>query len=115
MDNKNLDTPQKNNIRGAAEFCEKQGIKFTKSSLATTFEVTRNQANYALASDTSRTGRSSISKQENPRKLTERDSDHVEIAIKSNGLEGYELDWAELNDQFGFGVHPQTLRDNINK
>ena len=110
-----LDTPQKNKIRGAAEFCEKQGIKYTKASLASTFETTTRQVSYALASDVSRTGRSSISKQENPKKLTERDLDHVEIAIEANGSEGHELDWAELNNQFGFGVHPRTLKDNINE
>ena len=92
MPSSQLDTPQKNKIRGAAEFCEKQGIKFTKTSLATTFETTRDQVTYALASDTSRTGRSSISKKENPRKLTERDLDHVEVAIEANGPEGHELD-----------------------
>ena len=114
MDTKNLNTPQKNKIRGAAEFCEKQGIKFTKSSLAATFEVSRNQVNYALASDASRTSSSSISKEENPKKLSERDLDHVKIAIEENGPEGHELDWAELNNQFGFGVHLRTLKDNIN-
>ena len=92
MPSSQLDTPQKNKIRSAAEFCEKQGIKFTKTSLATTFETTRDQVTYALASDTSRTGRSSISKKENPRKLTERDLDYVEVAIEANRPKGYELD-----------------------
>ena len=92
MDTKNLDTLQKNKIRGAAEFCKKQGIKFTKSSLAATFEVSRNQVNYTLASDASRTSSLSISKEENPKKLSERNLDHVEITIKENGPEGHELD-----------------------
>ena len=42
MPSSQLDTPQKNKIRSAAEFYEKQGIKFTKTSLTTTFKTTRD-------------------------------------------------------------------------
>ena len=93
---KHLETPQKNKIRGAAEFCEKQGIKVTQNQLASTFAVSRRQVQYALQSGHSRTAESSELKARNHEKLTKRDLDRVELFIKDNGPEGHELDWSEL-------------------
>ena len=39
---KQLETPQKNKIHSAAEFCERKGIKFTKIKLAKAFLVSRD-------------------------------------------------------------------------
>ena len=64
----------------------------------------------ALQSKELRTGRSSQSKAENPKKLTERNKDHVQLAIEENGPKGHQLNWSKLVDQFGFDVHPRTLR-----
>lgn len=48
---KDLETPQKNRIRGAVEFAEFLGVKYTKIQLATKFKATRQQVDYALKSD----------------------------------------------------------------
>jgi hypothetical protein len=112
---KHLETPQKNKIRGAAEFCEQQGISYTKTALARTFSVSRSQVDYALEGDALRTSKSSKLKAKNAMKLTERDLDHVELFLESNGFEGHELSWSELIYQFGFEVHPDTLRRRMAK
>ena len=39
---KYLKTLKKNQIRGIAKFCDDNGIKYTKKSLATTFEASRD-------------------------------------------------------------------------
>ena len=87
--NKHLKTPKKNQIRGAAKFCDDNGIKYTKKSLATTFEATRHQVDYALQSAELRTRRWSESKVDNRRKLSERDLDRVERFIDDNGPKGH--------------------------
>ena len=84
-----LKTPKKNRIIGAAQFCEENGYKYTKVSLASTFKASRKQVDTALQSKELRTGRSSQSKAENLRKLTERNKDHVQLAIEENGPKGY--------------------------
>ena len=86
---KHLETPKKNQIRGAAKFCDDNGIKYTKKSLATTFEATRSQVDYALQSAEPRTGRWSESKKDNPKKLSKRDLDRVERVINDNSSEGH--------------------------
>ena len=105
-----LETPKKNKIIGAAQFCEENGYKYTKVSLASTFKASRKQVDTALQSKELRTGRSSQSKADNPRKLTERDKDHIQLTIEENGPEGHQLSWSELVDQFGFDVDARTLR-----
>ena len=108
-----LETPQKNKVTGAAEFCKAMGIKYTKTALARHFKVSRKQVDYALNSQDLRTGRCSEPKKDNPRKLTERDLDHVELFLVENGREGHELTWDELAAQFEYGVTGETLRLNM--
>ena len=108
-----LETQKKNNIIGAAQFCEENGYKYTKASLASTFKASRKQVDTALQSKELRTSRSSQSKAENPRKLTERNKDHVQLAIEENSPKGHQLNWLELVDQFGFDVDVRTLRSTM--
>ena len=42
MTSKHLETPKKNQIRGAAKFCDNNSLKYTKKSLAITFKATRS-------------------------------------------------------------------------
>ena len=108
-----LETPKKNKVTGAAEFCEAIGIKYTKTALASIFEASRKQVDYALNSEDLRTGKHSESKQSNPRKLTERDLDRVELFLIENGPEGHELTWDDIVSQFGYEVTGKTLRLNM--
>lgn len=105
-----LDTPKKNKIIGAAQFARVHGIKYTQTSLAVTFEVSRSQVSYALDSELDRTGKQSELKVTNHQKLTERDLDRVELFLVENGSDGHTLTWDELASQFGFEVIGQTLR-----
>ena len=97
---KQLRTPKKNRIRGAAEFCKRKGLPYTKAELGRTFNATRDQVAYALKDhdDDGRTLLSSELRRENARKLTDRDLDHVENVIENNGPEGHGLNWKELID-----------------
>lgn len=71
------------------------------------------QIDYAIASSTERTQKSSRLKAYNAQKLTERDLDHVQSFIEHTDYDGHVLDWAELCTQFGFDVYPQTLRNRM--
>jgi len=108
-----LETPQKNRIIGAAKFCEAQGIEYSKTAIASTFNTTRDKVDYALQSECDRTGRRSELKAWNNKKLSERDLDRVELFLVQNGFDSHELTWDEIADQFGFEVIGQTLRRNM--
>lgn len=112
-----LRTPAKNKIRGAAEFCTRKGISFTKTELGRMFDASRMQVDYALQDhdDNERTHLRSSLRASNARKLTERDLDHIEFVIDENGSEGHDLKWNELIDQFGLDVSAQTLRIAMSK
>ena len=56
---KYLQTLKKNQIRGAAQFCDSKGIQYTKTELAKEFSISRDQVQYALESDQRRTSKSS--------------------------------------------------------
>ena len=71
-------------------------MEYSKSALARHFKVSRKQFDYALASEDLRTGRHSESKKEDPRKLSERNLDHVELFWIENRPEGHELTWDKL-------------------
>lgn len=60
-----LETPKKNRIVGAVEFCEAQGIQYSQTAIARTFGASRNQVAYALGSDLERTGKYSNIKASN--------------------------------------------------
>jgi hypothetical protein len=50
-----LDTPKKNRIIGAVQFAQANGVKYTRQSIASQFEATTNQVDYALKHDSERT------------------------------------------------------------
>ena len=84
-------TPKKNRIIGAVEFCEAQGIEYSKTAIATTFKTTRAKVDYALQSNFERTGRRSELKADNHKKLSERDLNRVELFLIENGFDGHKL------------------------
>ena len=103
---KTLRTPRKNKIRGAAEFCTRKGIPYTKTELGRMFGASRMQVDYALQDhdDDDRTQLNSSLQAQNARKLTERNLDHVELVIEDNGPEGHDLNWHELIDLLASNV-----------
>jgi len=67
------------------------GIKYTKTALASTFEASHKQVDYALNSEDLRTSKHSESKQSNPQKLTKCDLDRIELFLIENRPESHEL------------------------
>jgi len=66
-----LETPQKNRIIRTAKFCEVQGIEYSKTAIASTFNTACNNVNYTLQSECNRTSRRSELKAWNNKKLSE--------------------------------------------
>jgi len=108
-----LETPQKNKITGAAEFCAAKGIEATLTKLAAVFHASRYQVYYVLQSTTNRTLQRSSIRTSNAKKLSEQDLTRVEEFLTSNGPEGHELTWDELGQQFDLEVTGRTLRNNM--
>lgn len=110
---KQLETPEKNKIAGAVEFCQAKGIPFTKTAISEVFSVSRHQIDTALQSETLRSAKRSEIRASNAKKLPERDLDRVERFLVENGPGGHELTWDELASQFGFEVQGATLRERM--
>lgn len=108
------DTPKKNRIAGAAQFCEAKGIPYTQKELGDIFEATQNQVRKATHDSSERTKKASITKAKNHEKLSERDVDRV-CQFMDTVDEASDLNWTELLDQFGFNVKPQTLKRRLQK